>query len=164
MAGWGAVVVQRVPVVPGHGENRPPKAEGFGNAPGAPQVPVSPSHGEAAGVVYRGVAAGGNLAATASHGGSPASGGEVPAAPPVPSAALGNRFLFFFQLCLHQPLRWFAVGNPSPVATGPPCCHVRGLTLVLMHGEYPRAFWPRAEIGVARVSSCPQDLRPVGHQ
>lgn len=26
---------------------------------------------------------------------SPASGGEVPAAPPAPCAALGNRFLFF---------------------------------------------------------------------
>lgn len=51
---------------------------------------------------------------------SPASGGEVPAAPPAPCAALGNRFLFFPQLHLHQRLHWFARGNPIPVTAGPP--------------------------------------------
>lgn len=78
---------------------------------------------------------------------SPASGGEVPAAPPAPCAALGNRFLFFFQLHFHQRLHWFARGNPIPVTTGPPRCHPRGAEPVLGHGECHGAFLARGDLG-----------------
>lgn len=78
---------------------------------------------------------------------SPASGGEVPAAPPAPCAALGNRFLFFFQLHFHQRLHWFARGNPIPVTTGPPRCHPRGAEPVFGHGECHGAFLARGDLG-----------------
>lgn len=54
------MVVHHIPMVP---ESTVPELEGIRHAPHAPQVPASPSHGEAVAVACQGAVAGGNLAA-----------------------------------------------------------------------------------------------------
>lgn len=136
------------------GESAVLEPEGVRGAPRAPQVPASPSHGEDAAAVYWGAAAGGNLAAAALAGlltEQPCKrrGGASGSASPV--CRTWEPLSIFFQLHLHQRLRWFAWGNPIPVTAGPPRCHPRGAKPILGHGGCHGTFWP----GVTWVRSCP---------
>lgn len=121
--GWGSVVVHHLLTLPVCVETMVTEPEGIRDAPSAPQVPASASHGETVAVVYRGAAAGGNLAAALAglltEAALQAEGRcQQLRQPRVPH--LGTAFFFFPQLCLHQCLHWFPQGSPNTVAMGPP--------------------------------------------
>lgn len=135
-AGWVSVVVHHIPAVPGQRQSAAPEPDGIRDALCAPHVPASPSHREAAAIVYWGAAAAGGIWAAALAGllietALQAEGRCQRLCQPL--CCTWELLLFPF------PAVFALVCSGKPRSRGHGClqCHSRGAKPILEHGEHP---------------------------